>query len=246
MADRRIPWEYTDIHCHVLPGVDDGSRSMGQTLEMLRIAESEGFRNIIATPHYREGRFQTSGEKIRLKLQEVRRCAAEAGIRVNLYAGREIFYSGALEEHLESLEVGPLNASDYLLIEFSPFEDFKYLRNALENVLGLGFTPILAHAERYQCLVKRWENVEQLRGMGCEIQVNGDSIVGGNGYKVRRFVHRLLKKGLVDYVGTDAHDEKDRSPRIRKCAALLCKKYGEEYAGELLNDNAVQRLIRKN
>ncbi|MBR1931130.1 MAG: protein-tyrosine-phosphatase [Lachnospiraceae bacterium] len=239
----RIIPDFTDVHCHILPGLDDGSQSMDETLEMLRIAEAEGIRRMIVTPHYKEGRRSADPDTILRRMEEVQRLLEDEGIDIRLYPGNEIYYTSELEEKLESGRILSMNYTEYLLVEFSPFEDYIYIRNAMDNIRSLGYTPILAHVERYECMLKDRKHVEEMRALGCMIQVNASSVTGENGSKVKRFVHKLLKLALVDFVGTDAHNTGRRKPALWKCAELLYKKYGAEYADALLTGNAEEILL---
>ncbi len=232
----------TDIHCHILPGIDDGSKDIATTIDMLKIARSEGITRIIATPHYRSGRFPVRRERQLQLLAEVQQLADELGIDVSLYLGNEIYYRSELEEKLTSGSLSTMNNTEYILIEFSPTEAFLYIRNAVDDVLSLGYTPIIAHIERYQCICKKPEYAKELKSMGCEIQVNAASILGETGFACKRFTHALLKQQLVDYVGTDAHSPNGRKPAMRRCAELLYKKYERAYVDALLSDNAAKRL----
>ena len=237
--------KYIDIHCHILPRVDDGSQDMETTLEMLRIAEGEGITDIIVTPHYRSGRFRGERSMTDKRLTEVRAAMAEAGIRINLYPSCEIYYRSELEEKLESGTLSTMNDTEYVLVEFSPMEDYMYIRSAMEELFSIGYTPILAHAERVQCMMKKPERVRELKNMGCDIQVNAASAVGETGFLCKRFVHKILKEGLVDYIGTDAHNTDKRKPAIKKCAELLYRKYDQEYADAILYKNAAERLLHQ-
>ena len=235
--------KYVDIHSHILPHMDDGAQDMEMALEMLRIAQSEGITDIIVTPHYKAGRFKGDAKQMHRQLEEVRRLMKQEGIDVNLYPGNEIYYRSELEEKLESGELSTMNGSNYVLVEFSPMESFLYIRGAVEELFGMGYTPILAHVERYQCMCKHPEYVAQLKKMGCGIQVNASTVTGGFGFMGKRFAHKLLKEGLVDYIGTDAHNTAGRKPEMKKCADVLYKKYDRKYADAVLFKNAAEDLL---
>lgn len=232
-----------DIHSHILPYMDDGAKDMDMTFEMLRIARADGITDIIATPHYKAGRFKGDAMRAGELLEELRSLMKEENIDMNLYLGNEIYYRSELEEKLVSGALSTLNGSGYVLVEFSPLDDFVHIRNAMEDILGMGYVPVLAHAERYQCMTKRPEHVRELKEMGCDIQVNADSVTGETGFKVKWFVHKLLKEYLVDYIGTDAHGTDKRKPAMKKCAELLYRKYDKAYADALLFRNAQKRLL---
>ena len=232
-----------DIHTHIIPGVDDGSQNMDETLEMLKIAEKNGISDMIMTPHYKQGRVGTPRKVIGEMIKEVERQAHLSGINVKLHPGTEIYYNSSLEEKLEDGWLACMNDTDYVLVEFSPFETFPYLKNAIDDIFSLGYRPILAHVERYRCMLGSVENVRTLSGMGCKIQVNAGSVAGDFGFSVKRFIKKLLKEELVDYIGTDAHNPDRRSPEMGKCAEIIKKTCAPEYAEAILYGNAKRDLF---
>ena len=231
-----------DIHCHILPGLDDGSGSMEESMEMLRIAEKAGITDIIATPHYRGGRHDPSPETIRERIRQVHREAVERKIYVNLYPGNEVRFFSGLEDIPLAEKICTLNGSPYILIEFSPSDPYRFIRNALDEVLGMELVPVIAHVERYSCMLDDWKNVESLRTMGAQIQVNASSVIGRAGIKARKLTGILLARQLVDYIGTDAHGSKSRTPDIRKLLKLLDRKYEDPYIEKILCGNAMKLL----
>ena len=234
---------YIDIHFHVLPGMDDGAGDMETALEMLRLAHAEGISDIIVTPHYTSGRFKADSQRVKDQLDQLRERASEAQIPIRLYPGTEVYYRGGLEERFESGELLTMNGTEYVLVEFSPSEDYMSIRTAMDDLFSMGLHPILAHAERYQCLSRKVEYLRELKNMGCQVQVNAASVMGQWGFVTKRRVHRFLKEKLVDYIATDAHDTERRKPAMKKCAKLLYKKYDKSYADALLFQNAKKRLL---
>ena len=233
---------YVDIHCHVLPGVDDGAQTLEESLEMLRIAAASGISHMILTPHYKKGRVGIPRERLGEEVSRLQAKAWEQGIDITLYPGTEIYYSSTLEDKLESGWLARMNDSEYVLVEFSPMESFSYIRNALEDIFSLGYHPILAHVERYRCMLGSVENVRSLHDMGCQIQVNAGSIAGEYGFTAKHFIKKLLKNRLVEYLGTDAHNTGNRKPDMAKCARVISKTCDEEYAERLLGGNAREYL----
>ncbi len=231
-----------DVHCHILPALDDGSRSLEESIEMLRIAEKSGITDIIATPHFKAGRLNPGPETIRQRIRTVHREALERGISVNLYPGNEVLFFSELEEVLAAGRICTLNDSPYMLVEFSPGDSYRFIRNALDQVMGMDLFPIVAHAERYGCLLEDWKNVEALRDMGAEIQINASSITGQAGVKIKRLTGILLGRRLVDYIGTDAHGSRARIPDLGKCLKRLEHKCDEAYIEKILCGNAMKLL----
>lgn len=228
-----------DMHCHILPAVDDGARNMEQTIKMLQIARDEGIEAMIVTPHYKEGRRNADADTILGLLEAVQWEAESRGIFLPLYPGNEIFYFGGIEERLERGEILTLNNTDRVLIEFSPMTDYTYIRNALDGVSAMGYVPVLAHVERYECMVRSRKHVEELKQMDVEIQVNAAGISGQLGKEVQKFLYAILQDEMVDYVGTDAHDAKKRAPCFQKCFQTLKKRFDTAYIQEIFYENTM-------
>ena len=233
-----------DVHCHIMPGIDDGSRDMTETLKMLKIAQSEGITHMIATPHFKSGHHNASPQKVKELIQSVGKEAAAQGTDIKLYQGNEILFHDEMCEGLDNGRISRMNGTDYVLVEFMPSDPYQYIRNSLDEIMSEGYQPVIAHVERYGCMVDDIENVRELSRMGVEIQVNASSITGDTGKEIKKFVHKLLKEQLVDYVGTDAHRcEDSRTPMMKECSRMLYKKYDEGYVDSILYGNAFDRLL---
>lgn len=236
--------ELADIHCHILPGVDDGSRSMEQSRRMLDIAWENGIRILIATPHYMpEGR-HPSPETLGGLLEALREYACLRQYDMEIYGGNEIYYHQEATELLEAGKILPLAGSRYVLVEFSPADDARYIRNALTDLQSAGYEPILAHVERYMSLCeKNCDRVGELREMGALVQVNAASIEGRMGAAAKRTAQRLLGRQWVDFVATDAHSDGSRSHAIGDCVRILRRKYPAQYAERVLGGNAREIIL---
>ncbi|MCR4815368.1 MAG: protein-tyrosine-phosphatase [Lachnospiraceae bacterium] len=229
-----------DMHCHILPGIDDGSQSMKTTIKMLRIAAQCGTTHMVATPHFKKGHHNASPETIKHLIEEVQGIAAEKNIDVKIFPGNEIMFFSDLEEAFDAHRIQTMNGTEYLLVEFYPDEDFARIRRGMETVQSLGLHPVLAHVERFLALRKDIGLVEELKDMGCLIQTNASSVTGGQGFKTKQFVKKLLKNEIIDLVGTDAHHYETRTPEMGKCAEYLYKKFDEDYADRILFKNAIE------
>lgn len=233
---------YIDVHSHILPGMDDGSRSMEQSIEMLRIAWEEGTEVIIATPHNMPGKGCPNRGLVKNAVEKLKSAAHNAGLPIIILMGTEYFYRQEVLEILEREEGITLAGTDCVLIEFDPGADKKYIRNAAREILSLGYTPVIAHVERYMKLMeKNFESISEMRKMGAMIQVNAGSITGDNGWKTKHFTRALLKAGLVDLLGSDAHSDGHRAPRMKKCAEYVTRKLDLKYAEYLLNAKALEK-----
>ncbi len=234
-----------DMHCHVLPNVDDGAKSVEVSLQMLQIAAEEGITDMIVTPHYQSSRFFTPANVIEEMIAGLAAKAEQMGIHIRLYPGTEIYYRSGLEEQLDEGRLAAMNHTNYVLVEFSPVEDFNYIRNAMEELRGMGYIPILAHVERFQCMLEDVERVRTLKRVGCKISSNAGSIAGDYGFRIKRYTHKLLGEELIDFVGTDAHSAERRSPRMKKCVEVLYKKFEPGYVDAILYGNAERSLLEE-
>lgn len=231
-----------DMHSHILPELDDGSQSMEESLQMMKLAYDSGIRRIIATPHYKRGRRNASAQTIMNRIEQLEELARQQGYDISLYPGNEIYYFEGLAEALENGEVLTMNGTDRVLIEFSPNEQFTYIRNAFDEVIGAGYVPIMAHIERYECMVSTPELVYELKDMGVEIQSNASSIDGKYGKTIQKYLMKLLKEEMIDYVGTDAHNAESRKPNMENCYNVLQKKVTPEYLAAIISMNAEELI----
>ncbi len=227
-----------DMHCHIMPGVDDGSRDMTTSLEMLRIAEKNGITHIILTPHHKPMHHNVSPEHNVLYRKELSKAAGAEGIKVKLFSGNEIYYSDETMEELEQGKICSLAGSDYVLVEFHPTNPFKAIQNAVNRIQAAGYIPIVAHVERYSDIVAHPSRVRDLIDMGSYIQVNASSVMGKYGFGIGHFTKKLLKERAVHFIATDAHDTGSRAPKLYECRSFVERKFGEDYAKELFFLNA--------
>ena len=234
---------YIDIHSHILPGLDDGSRSMEQSLEMLRIAYEEGIDIIIATPHNMPGKGQPSLETVQERAEQLRQMAKREELPIDIVVGTEYYYREKVLYLLEEEAAIRMNGSEYILAEFEPMVEKIYFRNAIRDILATGYRPIVAHVERYANVMRDKAMLHDLKKMGALIQVNAASVIGDNGRVAKKDVKKLLKERLVDFVATDAHSDGRRAPFMHKCATYLYKKYNAEYVDEILFLNAEKYLL---
>lgn len=226
-----------DIHCHIMPGVDDGSPDMETSLKMLQISERNGIEQVILTPHHKPMHHNVSPEHNRLYCERLQENADKAGIHIHLYSGNEIYYSDETQRELEKGKICTLAGSDYVLVEFHPTNPYKAIHNAIYQVQAAGYIPIIAHIERYSDIVSHASYVEDLISMGCLVQVNASSVMGKYGFGISHFTKKLLKNRLVHFVATDAHDNLKRAPEILDCRNYVAKKYGQGYSDKVFYNN---------
>ena len=125
-----------DVHCHIMPGIDDGSRDITETLKMLKIAQSEGITHMIATPHFKSGHRNASPQNVKELIQSVGKEAAAQGTDIKLYQGNEILFHDEMCEELDNGRISRINGTDYVLVEFMPSDPYQYIRNSLDEIMS--------------------------------------------------------------------------------------------------------------
>jgi len=235
--------KYIDIHTHILPGVDDGSASMEETVQMLKMAYEQGVGAIIATPHYAVGTNNMTVEELERIRDKVQEEASKIDADFKIYLGNELLYSDSVIDDLLAKKALTLAGSRYALVEFLPGVDYKTLFKAVVDFCLAGFIPVLAHAERYRCLYYKEELISDLIDAGCYIQMNATSL-SANIFTNPEAYHNagLVKRGLVHFIGSDCHDVKGRKPDMQKAVKLIEKKCGRELAHQLYFNNPVKIL----
>lgn len=236
-----------DIHSHILPGLDDGAKDWNMSCEMLDIAWKQGIRKIIATPHYMPGDRNPDVSVIKEAAEKLQNYANRKSYDMQIYTGNEIYYHDEVPELLEAGKILTMANSSYVLVEFSPMEDYRYIRNNMARLQSEGYSPIIAHVERYANIVKKGtERIQELKEMGVMIQVNASTLEGKMGLKMQLMAMSLLKKQLIHLIGTDAHSSGGRAPKLEKCRNIIEKKCSEKYANKLLYRNAEKYILQDN
>lgn len=226
--------QYTDIHTHILPGIDDGAVNITMTLRMIEIAKENGICNMIATPHHIPGEAYDL-----LELDSVYESVKSefAKFNMNLFLGNEIYLNSGTLDSLLSGKALTLAKTRYVLIECSPAEGYRNLYNGLRDLLLNGYIPILAHVERYHCLIRDIKRIEELISLGCYIQVNASSLSGSMFSSELRFIKKLLKLDEIHFIASDCHNTKERSPRLAD-GVNRCKRW--------LTDAQLQKIFYEN
>ena len=232
--------DITDIHCHVLSGVDDGAHDTEQSLEMLRFMRSEGIRNVILTPHYHAGYVEPDVDLINARFRKLCRHKEQdwSLADMRLYLGCEIYYYPSIISWLEEGRVLSLAGSDYVLLEFGYTMEKRDIYEGITEVVNAGYRPVIAHVERYEKLVGHVDFVDELISKGAYIQVNCRALE--RGFRIRSFVKKLLREEMVHFLATDAHDMMGRAPEMSKAVSYVSKHFGEDYCNRIVADNPVR------
>ena len=236
----------TDLHCHILPGVDDGAPDLAQALEMARMAAMSGVRAIVATPHCNLPHTEPQNylDPFLLKrIVDLRGAIEAAQIPLRLYAGAEIFCTPELESLLQSNQLLPLAGSKYLLMEFFFDESPDFMNACFQTAARQGFIPVIAHPERYESVQRAPMLVQDWFAQGYIIQLNKGSVLGSLGGRAKTASQWILQRGLAHAVASDAHGTRMRTPHMGEIRQHLETFYAPEYARILLSTNP-GRIVR--
>lgn len=218
----------TDMHCHLVPQVDDGSKCMEESIDCLNTLTAVGYNKVIITPHFQFPRFQNDEDDIRRRYVEVKKAAAEAGVKIDICGiGGEYRIDSGFAKRIENprfLLVG----DKYVLVEFSLHQQMMGCDDMIFEMQMKGYEIILAHPERYPYLNIDGKRMEQLRDQGVYLQCNVLSFGGFYGEDAKRKAFAMVDRGWVDFLGTDTHN-------TLYCQALL----------DLTHDRKVEKMLEK-
>ena len=224
-----------DMHCHILPDVDDGAPDLEMALDMIEEEHSQGIEAIILTPHYRRRMFETPLHVLLEQFELLKNSAA--GLGVDLYLGCEYHAHVDMAECYDRKTRPTMAGSRYILTEFSEDTPGRFIREQTRDLRQHGYIPIIAHLERYHAMFENFDFIEELSEGGCKMQINADSIAGKEGFRVSRFCKKMVRYGMLDFVGSDAHDMTVRAPHMDECFRKLCRWNSLEYATEIMDSN---------
>lgn len=226
-----------DLHCHILPGVDDGSSSFEESMAMARLAEKNGIKAIFATPHYIEDAWNKDVHYNQMVLDKLNLEIRNNGIDIIIYLGNEVYSTFNVLNLLESGEITTLNSSNYLLIELPMYEVPIYVESMIYNLKLAGITPIIAHPERNTKIIDDPNILYSLISKGALGQLNLSSLLGLYGRSVKRTAEILVLHNMIHFVGTDSHKPRESNYEIKKAISILNNLIGNEKTLKLTNCN---------
>lgn len=219
-----------DLHCHVLPDVDDGSPDMEHSLEMGRMAVNDGITIQACTPHIFPGVYHNSGPDIRLRVEQLQAALDEAAIPLTLVVGADVHMTPGLVGKLRSGEALTLHDSRYVLIETPHHILPPRTEDCFFDLLAAGFVPILTHPERMSWIDRDYALIQRLVRAGVWMQLTAGALLGRFGGRPRYWSERMLDEGMFHFVATDAHSTDGRPPFLREAFDRLCERIGEAEA----------------
>ncbi|MEO9534269.1 MAG: CpsB/CapC family capsule biosynthesis tyrosine phosphatase [Crocinitomicaceae bacterium] len=215
----------TDLHSHLIPGIDDGSKNIDESLIMLKKFSELGFKKVITTPHIMIDFYKNNPETILGGLEKVRKAIKDVGINIEIEAAAEYYLDGHFEELIAKKELLTFG-DNYVLFELSFSNEPPRVKDAIFNMITSGYKPILAHVERYPFYHNAWDTIEDFSNRGCLLQLNTNSLSGQYGPAVKKMAESLIDKDMIDVIGSDCHhlghlelmDQMRTNPYLHKIA----------------------------
>ncbi len=243
-ADSQGDRFFVDIHCHILPGVDDGARNREEAIAMARLAESTGTRSIIATPHHIPRSPLSAVDEASKRARQLQQVLDWAEVAVKIHAGQENNARENLIARFDEHEAVALNDTRYMLVE-PPFRTYPdFLEGLLAALIQKGVIPVIAHPERNIHVQRDLQIVSRLLGMGALIQVNTGSLLGSYKEPAKEAATALLQEDMVHVIATDSHsDSGPFVPNMQRGFDVVAAQVGEEKAWVLARDNPSRILI---
>ncbi|HLS10216.1 tyrosine-protein phosphatase [Lentibacillus sp.] len=232
-----------DIHCHILPGVDDGSKTLAESMAMAKEAAKQGVSRIVATPHHNNGQYENNGQDIFEAVHQLNAQLKDEGIPVEVFPGQEPRASGDMLADLESGDVVALNCnSGYVLIGFPSSHVPAYTTQLLFDMQIAGYKPIVVQPERNQELMENPDKLYRLVKNGALTQVTAGNLIGKAGKKIERFANQMVEANLAHFMASNAHSVKKRVFYMREALNYLKKNYGETLANQFTENSELLLL----
>ncbi|MCO4292106.1 histidinol phosphatase [Solitalea sp. MAHUQ-68] len=205
-----VPFSFpkVDIHSHLIPGIDDGSPDLPTTINYLTELQELGYEYVITTPHVMMDMYPNSMSTILKGCDEVRNAITQVGLKIEFDTAAEYFIDEQFLELIANNQLLSFGRDQYILFEMSFMQESLLVERVIFDLKAKGYTPLLAHPERYNYYLQNHDNLHHFKELGCKLQLNLNSVTGYYGSKQKALALKLLREGLVDFVGTDLHHEK--------------------------------------
>jgi protein-tyrosine phosphatase len=234
-----------DLHCHILPGIDDGAQSLSDSINMARKAVEQGIHTIVATPHHMNNKFENPKHSIIESVEKLNTILIEEKIQLKVLPGQEVRIHGEMLEGYKAGEILPVNHTPYVLVEFSSNHVPRYTEKLFYDLQMNGLIPVIVHPERNQEIIERSDILYQLVKKGALTQVTAASISGDFGKKIKNFSLQLIEANLTHFIASDAHNTTKRTFKMREAFDVIEKKYGIDMV-YYFDENAALLIDGKN
>lgn len=230
-----------DIHCHILPGIDDGAKDMDEALALINLAVADGVTRIVVTPHLHFGRFENYLPVIQASFLALQQAVGEAGIVIELAYAAEVRLDSEILSLLSRQQLplyGSYNNQQFMLLEF-PHSHIPAGSDILvKHLLKQNITPVIAHPERNRDLLKSPDKIKPFVRLGCWFQVTASSITGHFGEECQTLALSYIEQDFIHIIASDAHNLKRRPPVLSEARSKISAMFGEAKAQQLFYDNA--------
>ncbi|MFB4167250.1 tyrosine-protein phosphatase [Virgibacillus sp. JSM 102003] len=217
-----------DIHCHILPGVDDGAETLADSVEMAKAAVDQGIRTIVATPHHRNGKYENTKNEILHYTNNLNEKLVSEGIPLIVLPGQETRINGDIIDGLAKDEIMPINEFKYVFVEFPSEQVPGYAKQLLFDIQVVGYIPIIVHPERNREIIEHPSVLYELIRKGALSQITAGSICGKFGKNLQKFSHQLVEANLTHFIASDAHNTTSRGFCLEEAYHELQKQHGNE------------------
>ncbi|MBF0308914.1 MAG: capsular biosynthesis protein [Magnetococcales bacterium] len=236
---------WIDIHCHLLPGLDDGAATLDETLHMARMAVADGIGHIVATPHFTPGIYVHSGETVQKAASSLRDILRRENIALELSVAADIRLGPEMMDLVRRGELpilGSHGEKSYFLLEFPHDSVPAGSLQAVQWLLKQGLVPVLTHPERNLAIQQRLDILAPFLDAGCLVQVTADALIGRFGALARQIGEKLLQRGWVHVLATDAHDPEERPPLLSPGLAAAARWVGWPQATAMVTTTPARML----
>lgn len=224
-----------DIHCHILPGIDDGPSVMDESIEMCRMASSDGITVIVATPHFTPGQYMADSVRVFEEAAKLSDALQRFDIPVRILVGADVAISPEVPAQLKSVEHLTINRSGrYFLAEFPHTHVPPGWERFLYSILASGLTPVITHPERNIWFMQRPDALYPVVAKGAMVQITAMSLTGEFGEEAQEVSLYLLRHNLAHVIATDAHSATYRPPILSEAADMVAELFGQEKADRLV------------
>ena len=233
-----------DIHCHILPNVDDGSSSIEESIAMARYALSDGIHTVVATPHALGGTFPNPPQKIKAACKKLAQHFQSENIPLSVYPGAEVHLCPDMAKRIMDGEAQFLCESRrYIMVEF-PFQSgLHHFKAEIHHLCVNGILPVIAHPERNQTIFREKNILYELINMGCMVQLNSTSITGGFGEKILACAHELIRLRLAHIIASDAHAIYHRPPELSHAVKIAEDILGNKKDAMKMVDERPEKIL---
>jgi len=202
-----VDYYTVDVHSHLIPGIDDGAKSMSESISLIKKLKELGFKKLVITPHIMRDKYPNTSERILSGFEELKNELHKQNISIELAVASEYFLDQYFLELVSKRDLLTFG-NNYLLFELSYTQKPISLESAIFEMISAGYKPVLAHPERYLFLHKNFDEYKWLKRKGLLFQINLNSFSGYYSKDVQKIANRLAQEGLIDFIGSDTHKER--------------------------------------